>query len=108
MQKYEYLIEAARVSPHNERGQEGWRLVAIDGGIVFYERPIEETAEQAAAAIPPVPFFGNKPVEPLPTDPMPPSVVPVEGAGYELPPPAAAPVEPPPVEPVPHEEPAPV
>jgi hypothetical protein len=38
--KWEYLTEAVPVSPLAQRGQEGWRLVSINSGIMFYERPV--------------------------------------------------------------------
>jgi hypothetical protein len=45
MTKWEYLTEAVGSDDLAARGADGWELVAVAGGVMFYKRPIEETVE---------------------------------------------------------------
>jgi hypothetical protein len=60
MQKWEYLTEAVPAAPLAQRGQDGWRLVAIDDGIMFFERPLEDAPVEVAADPATAEFFGRK------------------------------------------------
>jgi len=51
-QKWEYLTEVVGSDDLNARGQDGWRLVAVAGGVMFYERPIIDEADTAAEVKP--------------------------------------------------------
>jgi hypothetical protein len=42
MQKWEYKTSAIAVTDLPAMGQLGWRMVAIDGGLMFFERPLEK------------------------------------------------------------------
>lgn len=49
---WEYRTEAMGAHSENAVGQDGWELVAVHEGIMFYKRPYvaaPETAETAAA-----------------------------------------------------------
>ncbi len=49
MTKWEYMKEAVGADVLVARGQEGWELVAVAMGVVFYKRPVDEAALATAA-----------------------------------------------------------
>jgi len=49
MTKWEYLTEVVGSDDLNTRGQEGWRLVAVAEGVMFYERPVADEADAPEA-----------------------------------------------------------
>lgn len=56
MQQWEYTTEAMGVDNLRARGMEGWELVAVQAGVVFYKRPYvaPPAAEPAPAPRPAV------------------------------------------------------
>ena len=54
MDRWEYLTEAVGADDLKARGQEGWRLVSVAAGIMFYERPFVESVIVAAPVVEPV------------------------------------------------------
>lgn len=86
MQKWEYVTHAVHAAPLADLGQDGWRLVTVDDGIMFFERPMEEPESVAGET--------TAEAEPVVTDPPvadqePPAPVVAEPAAVE---PVAEPV----------------
>ncbi len=52
MQQWEYRTEAMGVDDLPTRGMEGWELVAVAAGVMFYKRPYEPPAAHVAPAAP--------------------------------------------------------
>ncbi len=76
MQKWEYLTQAVQVADLATLGSDGWRLTAVQAGIMFFERPLAETPPAPAAETPKAP---SAPLSAYPTPPpvVPPTVEPV-------------------------------
>lgn len=70
MEKWEYLTQAVQVADLPKLGQEGWRMISVDDGIMFLMRPLadpepmdpEPEPELIAPPEPVVPAFVEPPV----------------------------------------------
>jgi len=50
MDKWEYLTQPMQTTDLAALGQDGWRLVSVDAGIMFFERMVEPPTKAEAAA----------------------------------------------------------
>ncbi len=64
MKKWEYLTQAVQVADLAALGGDGWRLTAVQAGIMFFERPLAETPPAAAPAAPKAPAASPAPDAP--------------------------------------------